>query len=149
MSWLRAWAMAFSVASTRKGPAPARARSALMSASISPLASVRPRLAGALGRTARCWGRCPRVFGLPGLRSIALMFWYGLDAAEVGRLAAAVVLPVRMTHTVTATSRERMEVESFLICHVVQCRAELRGGVRGRTIGKPTKSSGERRKGPL
>src|SRR5947209_19793854 len=102
-----------------------------MSASICPLASVRPRLAGALGRAARCWRCRPRVFGLPGLRSIALMFWYGLDAATAGRGAAAAVLPVRMKHTVTATSRERMEVESFLSCHVVHCRAILREGGHG------------------
>jgi hypothetical protein len=51
--------------------------------------------------------------GLPRVWSIALMFWCGMDAAEVGRLAAAVALPVRMRHTVTATSTERMEVESF------------------------------------
>jgi hypothetical protein len=41
------------------------------------------------------------------------MDWCGMDAAEVGRLAAAVALPVRMRHSVTATSTERMEVESF------------------------------------
>jgi hypothetical protein len=68
------------------------------------------------------------VFGLPGLRSIALMVWCGTDAAEVGRLAAAVALPVRMRPTVTATSTERMEVESFLSCYVVHCRAILREG---------------------
>src|SRR2546430_1165680 len=56
MSWLRAWAIALSVASTCKGLAPVWARSALMSASIFTLAGVMPRTASALGRVVAVGG---------------------------------------------------------------------------------------------